>query len=48
MLIAATKENSIEVIYVCHDDGGAERTKGTLDFEIYEVHSRVRRFLIRR
>ena len=37
MLIAAARENNIEVIYVRHDDGaGAELTKGTTGFEIYE------------
>lgn len=36
-LIAAARENNVEVIYVRHDDGaGAELTKGTLGFEIYE------------
>lgn len=36
-LIAAARENAVEVIYVRHDDGeGAELTKGTLGFEIYE------------
>ena len=36
-LIAAARENSVEVIYGRHDDGaGAELTKGTLGFEIYE------------
>lgn len=36
-LIAAARENSVEVIYVRHDDGvGAELTKGTEGFEIYE------------
>lgn len=37
ILISAARENGIEVIYVRHDDGaGAELTKGTLGFEIYE------------
>ena len=36
-LIAAARENSVEVIYVRHDDGeGEELTKGTPGFEIYE------------
>lgn len=36
-LIAAARENGVEVIYVRHDDGvGAELTKGTPGFEIYE------------
>ena len=36
-LIAAARENNVEVIYVRHDDGaGAELTKGTPGFEIYE------------
>lgn len=36
-LIAAARENKIEVIYVRHDDGvGAELTKGTPGFDIYE------------
>lgn len=39
-LIAAARENDIEVIYVRHDDGaGAELTKGTPGFEIYEGFS---------
>ena len=39
-LIAAARENNVEVIYVRHDDGvGAELTKGTLGFEIYEGFS---------
>lgn len=39
-LIAAARENEVEVIYVRHDDGaGAELTKGTLGFEIYESFS---------
>ena len=39
-LIAAARENGIEVIYVRHDDGaGAELTKGTPGFEIYEGFS---------
>lgn len=49
-LIAAARENNVEVIYVRHDDGAsAELTKGTHGFEIYEgfSHSQVRRFLIR-
>ncbi len=37
-LIAAARENGVEVIYVRHDDGaGAELTKGTSGFEIYEA-----------
>lgn len=36
-LISAARQNSVEVIYVRHDDGaGAELTKGTSGFEIYE------------
>ena len=36
-LIAGARENGVEVIYVRHDDGaGAELTKGTEGFEIYE------------
>jgi len=36
-LISIARENNVEVIYVRHDDGvGAELTKGTLGFEIYE------------
>ena len=36
-LIAAARENNVEVIYVRHDDGnGTELTKGTEGFEIYE------------
>ena len=36
-LIAAARENGIEVIYVRHDDGaGAELTKGKPGFEVYE------------
>ena len=36
-LISAARENGIEVIFVRHDDGaGAELTKGTPGFEIYE------------
>ena len=32
-LIAAARENNVEVIYVRHDDGvGEELTKGTPDF----------------
>ena len=39
-LIAAARENRVEVIYVRHDDGiGAELTKGTPGFEIYESFS---------
>ena len=39
-LIAAARENNVEVIYVRHDDGvGAELTKGTPGFEIYEGFS---------
>ena len=36
-LIAAARENSVEVIFVRHDDGEGEAlTKGKLGFEIYE------------
>lgn len=36
-LIAAARDNNVEVIYVRHDDGaGAELTKGTSGYEIYE------------
>jgi len=36
-LIASAREKDVEVIYVRHDDGaGAELTKGTPGFEIYE------------
>ncbi len=36
-LIKEARNNSIEVIYVRHDDGvGQELTKGTLGYEIYE------------
>lgn len=36
-LIATARQNAIEVIFVCHDDGeGEELTKGTPGFEIYE------------
>ena len=36
-LIAAARENNVEVIFVRHDDGsGEELTKGTPGFEIYE------------
>lgn len=36
-LIAAARENGVEVIYIRHDDGaGTELTKGTDGFEIYE------------
>ena len=36
-LIAAARENHVEVIYVRHDDGAsAELTKGIPGFEIYE------------
>ena len=36
-LIAAARENGVEVIFVRHDDGvGAELMKGTPGFEIYE------------
>lgn len=36
-LISKARENSIEVIYIRHDDGeGNELTKGTDGFEIYE------------
>lgn len=36
-LISTARQNSVEVIYVRHDDGaGAELTKGTSGFEIYE------------
>lgn len=39
-LIAAARENNVEVIYVRHDDGaGAELTKGAPGFEIYEGFS---------
>ena len=39
-LIAAARENDVEVIYVRHDDGaGAALTKGTPGFEIYEGFS---------
>ncbi len=39
-LIAAARENSVEVIYVRHDDGAGEKlTKGTPGFEIYEGFS---------
>ena len=39
-LIAAAREHGVEVIYVRHDDGtGAELTKGTPGFEIYEGFS---------
>lgn len=39
-LIAAARANAVEVIYVRHDDGeGAELTKGTPEFEIYEGFS---------
>lgn len=39
-LIAAARENNVEVIYVRHDDGaGAELTEGTPVFEIYEGFS---------
>ena len=39
-LIAATRENNVEVVYVRHDDGvGAELTKGAPGFEIYEDFS---------
>ena len=39
-LIAAARENNVEVIYVRHDDGaGEELTKGTSGFEIYEGFS---------
>ena len=39
-LIAAARENNVEVIYVRHDDGvGAKLTKGTPGFEIYEGFS---------
>lgn len=37
-LIAAARENNVEVIYVRHDDG-AELTKETPGFEIYEGFS---------
>lgn len=37
-LIAHARDNNIEVIYVRHDDGeGAELTKGTPGYEIYEA-----------
>lgn len=36
-LIATARENSVEVVYVRHDDGpGAALTKGTAGYEIYE------------
>lgn len=36
-LIAKARENDVEVIYVCHDDGeGTNLTPGTTGFEIYE------------
>lgn len=36
-LIAKARENGVEIIFVRHDDGaGAELTKGTPGFEIYE------------
>lgn len=36
-LIAAARENGVEVIYIRHDDGaGTELTKGADGFEIYE------------
>ncbi len=36
-LIAVARESGVEVIYVRHDDGdGAELTKGTPGFEIYD------------
>ena len=36
-MIVAARENSVEVIFVRHDDGeGAALTKGTPDFKIYE------------
>ena len=39
-LIAAARGNNVEVIYVRHDDGaGAELTKGTPGFEIYDGFS---------
>ena len=39
-LIAAARENDVEVIFVRHDDGaGAELTRGTSGFEIYEGFS---------
>lgn len=39
-LIVAARENDVEVIFVRHDDGiGAELTKGTPGFEIYESFS---------
>lgn len=39
-LIAAARENNVEVVYVRHDDGvGAELTKGAPGFEIYEDFS---------
>lgn len=39
-LIAVARESGVEVIYVRHDDGaGAELTKGTSGFEIYEGFS---------
>lgn len=40
MLIVAARENNVEVIYVRYDDGaGAELTKETPGFEIYEGFS---------
>lgn len=50
-LIAAARENNVEVIYVRHDDGaGAELTKEhrVLRYMKVLVHSRVRRFSIKR
>lgn len=39
-LIAAAREHGVEVIFIRHDDGeGAELTKGTPGFEIYEGFS---------
>ncbi len=43
VLITAAREKDVEVIYVRHDDGaGAELTKGTPGFEIYEGFSPLR------
>ena len=48
-LIAAARENNVEVIYVRHDDGnGTELTRGTVLKYMRGLNlSRVRRFLIR-
>lgn len=38
ILIHTARQNNIEVIYICHDDGeGKPLTKGTDGFEIYEA-----------